>query len=609
MIKKLSVLFFAFAFVTMTFAQTRSTSNLKLKVPDPNFRSTTINHTALNKVNLIGETFITTGYDYAANNAIPIMIDLADLDGTGGLDPIFTAMKRDVEGGDRLVMFGYKAFGVAIDAFNAFPQASTVTGWGSIQTCVGGPLDGNALLMAHSGGNAWHSVVDLVNLAVTLPAPTVTFPGNFPSFAYQNDGTIISTSTNKVVYTSTDGGGSFDSVAVIGAGDSNVDLTLADSPSEYPLYRSSDGMNLAFLGAFGAGAVAGNPDIVYWYGSGDAGASWNGLIIGVGSGTNPEYGQVVNNPDYAPYFTNFQQLNGVVSDQGVTHVMINGYGEANNGTDTTNYYAMLYWNSDAAEWYEISIPAVAAPDDGNGNAITDLYPGNGIGQAYGTVSVSPDGQVVFACWVAPEYTGAIGASAYNVYPGDGTANTSPKYYTDLHWTVSTDGGSTWAAVTPLGEPSVSETYPQVAKRLEVLANGDVVAHMMFYVDNTPGTSLFAAENSFDATSSWQYVAPVVAQISGVEGEGTLVNSFNLEQNYPNPFNPSTSIKYSVAERSNVSIKVYDMLGKEVATLLNSVKDAGSYNVNFDASNLSSGMYVYTITAGNFTSSKKMMLMK
>ncbi|HQF44129.1 MAG TPA: T9SS type A sorting domain-containing protein, partial [Ignavibacteriaceae bacterium] len=87
------------------------------------------------------------------------------------------------------------------------------------------------------------------------------------------------------------------------------------------------------------------------------------------------------------------------------------------------------------------------------------------------------------------------------------------------------------------------------------------------------------------------------------------NNFNLEQNYPNPFNPSTTIKYSVAERSNVNIKVYDMLGKEVASLVNTVKEAGSYEVNFNASNLASGMYVYTITAGNFTSSKKMMLMK
>ncbi|GMU95361.1 T9SS type A sorting domain-containing protein [Ignavibacterium album] len=105
-----------------------------------------------------------------------------------------------------------------------------------------------------------------------------------------------------------------------------------------------------------------------------------------------------------------------------------------------------------------------------------------------------------------------------------------------------------------------------------------------------------------------YVATVpVRVISSVE-DG-IVNTFDLAQNYPNPFNPSTNIKYSIAERSNVTIKVYDMLGSEVATLVNQVQDAGTHNVVFNASNLASGMYVYTITAGNFTATKKMMLLK
>jgi hypothetical protein len=156
----------------------------------------------------------------------------------------------------------------------------------------------------------------------------------------------------------------------------------------------------------------------------------------------------------------------------------------------------------------------------------------------------------------------------------------------------------------------SETYANVARRLELVPNGnmlDVVAHFVFFVDAIPGTSLFTGDDN--ALGTWQYLSAVVTQIpTSVENPG-VVNSFNLEQNYPNPFNPSTTIKYSVAERSNVAIKVYDMLGKEVASLVNTVKDAGSYEVDFSAQNLASGMYVYSITAGNFTSSKKMMLLK
>jgi len=92
-------------------------------------------------------------------------------------------------------------------------------------------------------------------------------------------------------------------------------------------------------------------------------------------------------------------------------------------------------------------------------------------------------------------------------------------------------------------------------------------------------------------------------------ELSVVSDFNLEQNYPNPFNPSTSIKFSVPTSEFVTLKVYDVLGNEVATLVNEQKAVGSYEVRFDAGNLASGMYIYTLKAGNFTQTKKLMLMK
>ncbi len=88
-----------------------------------------------------------------------------------------------------------------------------------------------------------------------------------------------------------------------------------------------------------------------------------------------------------------------------------------------------------------------------------------------------------------------------------------------------------------------------------------------------------------------------------------VNTFSLLQNYPNPFNPSTSIKYRIPTDEFVTLKVYDVLGREVATLMNDKQGRGEYNVNFNASKLSSGIYYYTITAGNYTETKKMMLLK
>lgn len=90
----------------------------------------------------------------------------------------------------------------------------------------------------------------------------------------------------------------------------------------------------------------------------------------------------------------------------------------------------------------------------------------------------------------------------------------------------------------------------------------------------------------------------------------LPGEYKLSQNYPNPFNPATVINYTVPEQANVTIKIYDVLGSEVATLLNNVEvAAGSYDVTFDASRLSSGIYFYTLNAGNFIQTKKMTLIK
>lgn len=100
-----------------------------------------------------------------------------------------------------------------------------------------------------------------------------------------------------------------------------------------------------------------------------------------------------------------------------------------------------------------------------------------------------------------------------------------------------------------------------------------------------------------------------ASIVSNEEDGIQPISFKLEQNYPNPFNPSTQISYQLPVNSLVSLKVFDMLGREVANLLNEPKSAGSHTVNFDATGLSSGIYIYRLQAGKFIETNKMMLIK
>lgn len=88
-----------------------------------------------------------------------------------------------------------------------------------------------------------------------------------------------------------------------------------------------------------------------------------------------------------------------------------------------------------------------------------------------------------------------------------------------------------------------------------------------------------------------------------------VKEFKLNQNFPNPFNPTTTISFTVPKRSDVSLKVYNIIGQEIATLVNGEKNTGTYSINFNAEELPSGIYFYKITAGEFSSVRKMMLLK
>jgi len=160
------------------------------------------------------------------------------------------------------------------------------------------------------------------------------------------------------------------------------------------------------------------------------------------------------------------------------------------------------------------------------------------------------------------------------------------------------------------------------------ADGNVIAEItkddslsIWFVNNSkdvfmpPGPSGSKLENSdnvYRVLLSDYYVGVTYDPPVGVDSENTgsqVPEQYVLSQNYPNPFNPTTTIKYSIPETGIVSLKVHNMLGQEVISLVNKEMDAGSYDVNIDASNLSSGIYFYSLNVNDFSSTQKMLLLK
>ncbi len=146
---------------------------------------------------------------------------------------------------------------------------------------------------------------------------------------------------------------------------------------------------------------------------------------------------------------------------------------------------------------------------------------------------------------------------------------------------TTDGGETWE----------SENYPKGLSNFAM----DFVNEEVGWVFGYPGIVLKRDPNFVSVDE------PVY--------QGNDLNTFSLIQNYPNPFNPNTTIAYSIPIAGKVSLKIFDVLGNEIATLVNEEKTTGNYTVNFDASNLTSGVYFYRIQAGDYVETKKMILLK
>ncbi len=212
------------------------------------------------------------------------------------------------------------------------------------------------------------------------------------------------------------------------------------------------------------------------------------------------------------------------------------------------------------------------------------------------IGVSQDGAALFIAFMVP--SDEVG----------GAADTTT--FSDIWLAASNDGGLTWPQLGKLNPatPIKDWRYVSVSKWNDKVGSEDYYVNMVTLKGSIPGSYVNGVGNGESNEEYWSIRAKVTfTNINTVSTE--VPAKYTLSQNYPNPFNPTTNIKFAVAKAGFVTLKVYDLSGKEVASLVNNNLAAGTYNYTFDGAKLSSGIYFYTIRANDFSETKKMMLIK
>lgn len=203
-----------------------------------------------------------------------------------------------------------------------------------------------------------------------------------------------------------------------------------------------------------------------------------------------------------------------------------------------------------------------------------------------------------------------------IYPGNESCTVAginrPCWVFDLVFSTGSNASWYWSAGTSMAAPHVSGVAALIIGEAGGSLNPDAVFQTLRRTSDDLGTQFkdeiygYGRVNAYKAVKRIQQLAK---DGNSDIAEKLTPNKYSLFQNYPNPFNPTTTINYAIPNDNFVEISIYNTLGQEVAKLVDEFKPAGYYSIEFNASNLSSGMYIYKLTAGNFTNTKKLVLQK
>lgn len=423
-------------------------------------------------------------------------------------------------------------------------------------------------------------------------AGAVTNTGDFPSISVVNQNVVWiagGPSATPVVYRTTNGGTNWTAIPTAG-----VSLEL------FCIWALDE--NTAFVGNGGsAGGQGGN---AIFYKTTNAGVSWtqvgatggslgffNGIVF---SRSNPSFGIAQSDPPSGagqPYYIS------KTTDGGSTWTVTSATGQA--GTASAANSIVVIDNLFYGFGSNTAPPAAILTTDGGttwnkrNTALTGNFTS---GVAFSDNKLTG---VVASSTSLPNIARTTDAGATWTSINTGTGQSG---YCVLKWVAGTNTVYLTADQGPTG---VVKKSTNAGLNWTVMSTSGLtgVTHIDYY---RSGTTLYG----YAVTASGA-ILKVVDNVTSIDPINSILpNEFSLSQNYPNPFNPSTKINFSIPSSSQVSLKVYDAVGKEVADLVNEFATAGNYSVDFSApSNLTSGVYFYTLSAGEFKATKKLLLVK
>ena len=213
-----------------------------------------------------------------------------------------------------------------------------------------------------------------------------------------------------------------------------------------------------------------------------------------------------------------------------------------------------------------------------------------------------------------EGTSNGGENGAGVASTTGDATWIHSFFNSINWT--TPGGdfsataSSTVQIGPIGVYTFNSTAAMVSDVQDWLGNASSNFGWIVIGNEAVAQSMKVFSSREDTVADKRPV--LIVKYSGpnnITQQGSKPNEFFLHQNYPNPFNPATVIRYSIPASGHVSLKVFDILGNEIATLVDEVKNAGTFTQEWNAAGVPSGLYFYRLTSGNLVSTKKMLLVK